>query len=48
MITGFRRDDQFVAKSYTHTATHQLYKINLINNGQDMELVHERYGQEEE
>lgn len=48
MITGFRRDDQFVAKTYSHTPTHQLYKILLKNNGQDMELVHERYGQEEE
>ena len=43
MITGFRRDDQFVAKTYSKTATHQLYKIEVINDGQDMELVHERY-----
>ena len=48
MITGFRRDDMFVAKRYAHTPTHQIYKINLINNGKDMELVHERYGFEEE
>ena len=44
MITGFRRDDMFVAKRYTHTPTHQLYKIDLVNGGRDMELLHERYG----
>ena len=47
MITGFRRDGQFVAKSYKHTPTHQLYRIEVINNGKDMELSHERYGTEE-
>ena len=47
MITGFRRGDQFVAKTYSKTLTHQLYKINLINNGKDMELTHERYDAEE-
>jgi DNA polymerase-3 subunit alpha len=44
MVTGFRRDDQFVTKTYKHTPTHQLYKIELTNNGQDMELLHDRYG----
>ena len=48
MITGFRRDDMFVAKRYTHTPTHQLYKIDLVNGGRDMELLHERYGLGEE
>ena len=48
MITGFRRDDMFVAKRYTHTPTHQLYKIELVNGGRDMELLHERYGIGEE
>ena len=48
MVTGFRRDDMFIAKKYAKTATHQLYKINLINDGKDMELIHERYGFEEE
>ena len=47
MITGFRRGDQFVAKTYSKTLTHQLYKINLTNNGKDMELTHERYDAEE-
>ena len=32
MITGFRRDDQFVAKTYASTSTHQLYKIIDILN----------------
>ena len=46
MVTGFRRDDQFVAKSYKHTPTHQLYKIDVVNDGKEMELIHERYGTE--
>ena len=46
MVTGFRRDDTFVAKTYSKTATHQLYKITNIK-GTDMELEHERYQAEE-
>ena len=42
MIHGYRRDDQFVAKSYKHNACHQLYKIELENNGRDIILIHER------
>lgn len=45
MVTGFRREDTFVAKSYKHTSTHQLYKITNVENG-EMQLEHERYGQE--
>lgn len=45
MVTGFRREDTFVAKSYKHTSTHQLYKITNVENG-EMKLEHERYGQE--
>ena len=46
MVTGFRRDDTFVAKTYSKTATHQLYKITDVK-GTDMELEHERYQTEE-
>jgi len=46
MVTGFRRDDTFVAKTYSKTATHQLYKITNVR-GTDMELEHERYQIEE-
>ena len=42
MFTGFRRDDQFVVKTYKHTATHGVYKIELENEGRDMVLTHER------
>lgn len=48
MLTGMRRDDQFVTKTYAHTPTHQIYKISLTNGGRDMELVHDRYGYEGE
>jgi DNA polymerase-3 subunit alpha len=47
MVTGYRREDTFVAKSYKATATHQLYKITNVIDG-EMELEHERYGQIEE
>ena len=47
MCTGFRRDDMFVTKSYKHTPTHQLYKITEIKENGDIELTHDRYGQEE-
>lgn len=43
MVTGFRREDTFVAKSYTNTPTHQLYLITSISkDGTTMELEHER------
>ena len=47
MLTGFRRGDQFVTKTYKHTPTHQLYKIELENEGKDMILTHERIDVEE-
>ena len=47
MFTGFRRDDQFVVKTYKHTATHGIYKLALENNGRDLILTHERVDAEE-
>jgi DNA polymerase-3 subunit alpha len=44
LVTGFRRDDTFVAKRYKNTPTHQLYLIENINNNGDISLRHERYG----
>ena len=41
LVTGYRREDTFVAKTYKATATHQLYKIVNINNS-NMTLEHER------
>lgn len=41
MVTGFRRDDQFVGKTYQSTATHQLYKITDIVDD-EIKLQHER------
>ena len=46
MITGFRRDDMFVAKSYSNTSTHQLYQITDVDQKGNMTLIHERYGTE--
>lgn len=42
MITGFRREDTFVAKTYKHSDCHQLYKITEVI-GQDIKLQHERF-----
>ena len=47
MCTGFRRDDMFVTISYSHTLTHQLYKIIGVNSLGEMELTHDRYKQGE-
>ena len=44
MCTGFRRDDMFVTKTYKHTSTHQLYRIVEVKPNGDIELTHERYG----
>ena len=41
MITGYRRDDQFVAKTYSNTQSHQLYKITEVL-GDSVTLQHER------
>lgn len=41
LITGFRRENEFVGKTYASTVGHQLYKItNVI--GEDIILQHER------
>lgn len=42
LITGFRRDDQFVGKTYKNTPGHQLYKIIEVKDG-DIKLQHERW-----
>ena len=42
MVTGFRRDDMFVGKTYKNTGSHQLYKI-LDVDGADFKLQHERF-----
>lgn len=47
MVTGFRREDTFQAKTYKHTPTHQFYKIISLKNG-EITLEHERAGLEEE
>ena len=41
MITGFKRDQQFVGKTYARTIGHQLYKIVDVI-GDEIKLQHER------
>ena len=47
MITGFRRGDTFVGKTYSRTPTHQLYKITNVFIDGSINLVHERYNPQE-
>lgn len=46
LVTGYRRDDTFVAKKYKTTGGHQLYLITNVN-GRRIELTSARYGMEE-
>ena len=48
MCTGISRGDMFVTKTYTHTPTHQLYKILDVTETGDMILEHNRHGQGDE
>lgn len=42
MVTGYRRDDMFIGKTYKNTIGHQLYKIVDVIDG-DIRLQHERW-----
>jgi len=42
MINGFRREDMFVAKKYTSTSGHTIYKITDINDKGEVTLENER------
>ena len=46
MITGYRREDTFVAKTYKNTPTHQLYKITNVEKNGNITLEHERINNE--
>lgn len=46
LVTGYRRDDTFVAKKYKSTGGHQLYKITEVT-GRSISLTATRYGMEE-
>ena len=42
MVTGYRREDQFVGKTYANTETHQLYKRTKVMDDGGLMLQHER------
>lgn len=48
LVAGFRRDDTFVAKTYTKTGFHQLYKIEQVFDNGDIKITHEREGLDNE
>jgi DNA polymerase-3 subunit alpha len=45
LVTGYRRDDTFVAKKYKSTGGHTLYKITEVE-GRNIGLISTRYGME--
>ena len=47
LVTGYRRDDTFVAKKYKSTGGHQLYKILDVDKDGSISLTATRYGMEE-
>jgi DNA polymerase-3 subunit alpha len=47
LISGYRREDSFVVKTYKNTNAHQLYKIVAVN-GSDIQITHDRYQVQEE
>jgi DNA polymerase-3 subunit alpha len=47
MLTGIRRDDTFVTKTYKNTPTHQIYLIKNVDKEGNMELVHDRYKEQD-
>ena len=48
MVTGYKINEaSFKAKTYSNTAGHQLYRIvKVSDDGKDIELTHDRYGEE--
>lgn len=49
IISGYRREDQFVSKKYKATGGHQMYKItNVDHNYKTLEVTNLRYGQSED
>ena len=42
LVTGYRRDDQFIGKTYKVTLGHQLYKIEEVK-GSELLIKHERF-----
>ena len=47
MVTGYRREDTFVAKTYKSRGDHMLYKITKVE-GRNIVLTHQRWGQNAE
>ena len=43
IVTGVRSGDNFIAKKYSSSNGHQLYKIDVVNEDGSLEIRHERY-----
>jgi len=48
VVTGMRRDTDFIVKKYSNTSGHQLYKIDSIDEFGNIELRSSRAQGEEE
>ena len=46
VVNGYRRNDMFIAKAYSKTPSHQLYKITKIYNDGSFEMTNKRWGEE--
>ncbi|AXF52521.1 MAG: DNA polymerase III, alpha subunit [Caudoviricetes sp.] len=42
MVSGYRKDDTFICKSYANSSSHQLYKITKVSDDGEINLIHER------
>ena len=42
LVAGFRREGMFIAKTYAKTNSHQLYKIESLDEDGNLKLTHER------
>ena len=47
MVSGFRREAQFVPKKYSKTPWHSLYKIDKVRDDGSVVMRHERWGTDE-
>ena len=48
VVNGYRRQNQFVTKSYKRSKSHQLYKITKINNDGTINMINKRWGEIDE
>ena len=48
VVNGYRRQNQFVTKSYKKSKSHQLYKITKVHSNGTIDMTNRRWGEEDE